>query len=61
MSKPVEAGADEQWGLSPETLKIISPERRKERKERNRENRELLESAERHLAEAKRLREELRR
>jgi hypothetical protein len=52
---------DGKWQLSPETLAIISPEREKEREERARERKELLESAERHLREAKRLREALKR
>jgi hypothetical protein len=53
--------ADDAWQLSPETLDFISPERRREFEEHDRECEELLESAERHLAEAKRLRESARR
>jgi hypothetical protein len=47
--------------LSPETLKIVSPERKRKREEDYRRFEELCEDAERHLAEAKRLRESLYR
>ncbi len=52
---------DQKHELSPELLKYISPESRREREEARRRDDEILESAERHLAEAKRLREALER
>jgi hypothetical protein len=47
--------------LSPETLKIVSPERKRKREEDYRRFEELCKDAEWHLAEAKRLRESLGR
>ncbi len=42
-------------------LDLLPPERRKAREERGREQDELFESAERHLASAKRIGEEMKR
>jgi len=48
-------------GLSPELLNFISPEQRRKREERRRRMRERREKMEWHLAEAKRLRDSLKR
>ena len=48
-------------GLSPELLEVLSPEWERKREEDYRRLRERRESMERHLAEAKRLRESLGR
>jgi hypothetical protein len=48
-------------GLSPETLRIISPEYKRESEERRQERRERREKMEWHLARAKRLRDSLKR
>jgi hypothetical protein len=48
-------------GLPPELLEVLSPEWERKREEDYRKLRERRESMERHLAEAKRLRDSLER